>query len=333
MTIRFLSNGRRRRACLTLCVCVVFLFLVCCNTYEPLTVSGMMEHTNLLVERKPSKVFINPKVKCRDNSTKNTVIMVLNKASSSLRRETIRQTWGHLEMQRKYNFSIYFVIGNEEGAGLKTTDRDNEDILHVDVDEDYFNITEKVIEALNWATHSCFESSYFFKIDDDVYFDLEFLREIQNDRNFVSDDVIRGDCLPETGPFRWTSKFRVSYDDYPFQVYPPYCGGPGYVMTMRTAHKLYREMVNTAVFKFEDVYVGIAAYKQGITVENVEYFIYAMDRFPQYFFIKCARIVHNLTPELITKFWNDRNKRSKVECSNWGKGVSIIQTLFGVFSS
>lgn len=315
------------------CPVAVFLVMFCCNSYEPLTVPGIMDHTLLLTERKPSTVLLNPKVKCKDKSTSDTVIIVLNQASSSSRRDAIRQTWGHPEMQRKYNFSIYFIIGNEQNVDLTERDKDYEDILHVDIDEDYFNITEKVIEALNWATHSCYRSSYFFKIDDDVFFDLEFLRKIQTDRSYVPDDVIRGDCIQETSPYRWTSKFKVSHEEYPFQSFPPYCGGPGYVMTLRTANKLYHEMVNTKVFKFEDVYVGIAAFKQGIDVHKVDYFIYAMDRTPRKFYIKCARIVHNLTPELISKFWNERDRGMDVECSRWGKSKYMIKTLFGLLPS
>ncbi|XP_060079487.1 beta-1,3-galactosyltransferase 5-like [Ylistrum balloti] len=319
--------GRNARICL-LCLMIIGIFSLCFPLYKPLTISGVVEYTHLNDKRQPKQVFIRPKLKCKENSMKNTVVMVLNKASSLLRREAIRETWGHPAIQAKYNFSLYFVIGNERNSDLTETDVRYGDILHVDVNENYFNITEKVIEAMNWATHACPESSFFFKIDDDVYFNVEFLREIQNDEKYVPDNVILGDCLPETKPYRMTSKFRVSYDQYPFQFYPPYCGGPGYVMTLNTARNIYSEMLNTKTFEFEDVYVGIAAYKLGITVKNVEYFIYAMDNYIHDFYINCAMITHNLTPEYIRKLWKDRHRRNNVECSLLGKWKTLVMSSF-----
>ncbi|OWF36794.1 Beta-1,3-galactosyltransferase brn [Mizuhopecten yessoensis] len=245
-----------------------------------------MKFTNLQEERKPIQVVIHPNWKCKELSRKNTVIMVLSKASNRLQRETIRRTWGHPKMQSSYNFSLYFVIGKEQNDDFDEIKTENEDVLQIDIKENYFNISEKVIEALNWVPQSCSESRYFLKIDDDVYFNLNFLKKINKDEQYLPDDVILGDCLPETKPYRLTTKFTVSFEEYPFVRYPPYCGGPGYVMTLPTARKLHREMTHTKTFKFEDVYVGIVAYKIGISIKNVDHFVYAMDKYVHSFFYR-----------------------------------------------
>ncbi|XP_021340075.1 beta-1,3-galactosyltransferase brn-like [Mizuhopecten yessoensis] len=332
--IRCTSRGKRIRIFLFGFVVIVILSYVCFDSYEPLTVSGISQNTQLNEERKEKQVFMHPKLKCMEHATKNTVIMVLNKPSNSLQRKTVRQTWGHPQMQIKYNFSLYFVLGNEKNVEYHELHMENEDVLRVDVNENYFNITEKVIEAFNWATHSCYESRYFLKIDDDVYFHLKFLQEIQKVENYLPDDIILGDCLPETAPFRLTTKFSVSFEEYPFAKYPPYCGGPGYVMTLPTARKLYREMTHTKTFMFEDVYVGIVAYKLGISIKPVDHFVYAMDGYLHYLNIQCAVIIHNLTPELITKIWNERNTTSigKHDCSQSGKLIYILQNIFGLYN-
>ncbi|XP_069114668.1 UDP-GalNAc:beta-1,3-N-acetylgalactosaminyltransferase 1-like [Argopecten irradians] len=298
-----------RNAVLILCI-IIFLLYGWPVFFKPLTRQELSRFTQQPKERIPKQVFIYPHVKCMESLTKQSVIVVLSQASNVERRNAIRQTWGQEEMQRKYNFSLYFIVGVEKNVDTKKLHDENVDIIQVDVKEHYYGITAKVIEAFNWVTHHCFESSYFFKVDDDVYFDLRFFKEIGRYDEHLKFKNILGFCyLSGTRPFRLISKFRVSYEDYPFRMYPPYCGGPGYLMTIDTARKIYQEMRYSKQYLLEDVYVGMLAYKQGFSVKHIDNFVYAMNMGLHDIFIECARITHNLTPELIIKLWNDQNRK------------------------
>ncbi|XP_033751394.1 beta-1,3-galactosyltransferase 5-like [Pecten maximus] len=267
-----------------------------------------------------SKPFLfQPTLNCIHQSPKSIVITVISKASNSLQRETIRQTWGSRHMQKKYNFSLYFLLGTEKKVILDNEINLKGDIIQADIAESYFHLTEKTVEAFKWMTLFCHKADYFFKTDDDVFFDLEFLKEIQADGNYLPDDVILGHCVFNVGPSRGnTTKHDVSYEEYPFQEYPPYCGGPGYMMTLKTARKVYRKMLTTQVFKFEDVYLGIVISKLGLRVKDVKYFVHLMNKENrnQSFFVRCSRVIHNLTPDFVQLLWDEIGsmKRFRDDC-------------------
>ncbi|OWF49119.1 Beta-1,3-galactosyltransferase 5 [Mizuhopecten yessoensis] len=165
-------------------------------------------------------------------------------------------------MQSKYNFCLFFLIGKENNVDVNNESSANGDILQVNVTENYYSLTYKVMEGFNWVTHFCYEARFFFKTDDDVYFDLEFLKEIEKDKTFLSDDVLLGSCKRGPPVSRDTRKYYTTYDEYPFEFYPPYCGSPGYFMTLNTARKIYGEMLYTKAFKLEDAYLGMVIFRK-----------------------------------------------------------------------
>ncbi|OWF43053.1 Beta-1,3-galactosyltransferase 5 [Mizuhopecten yessoensis] len=118
-----------------------------------------------------SKPFlIQPNLNCNQLSNAGTVIIVISKASNSLQRLTIRRTWGQLEMQKKYSFRLFFLLGTEENINLDNEINLNGDIVQTDITESYYHLTEKTVNAFKWMTFFCHNASF------------EFLREIVNDR-------------------------------------------------------------------------------------------------------------------------------------------------------
>ncbi|XP_033760372.1 beta-1,3-galactosyltransferase 5-like [Pecten maximus] len=325
-----LSNKLRRRRYTSLILGIAMTFMLYASLvqeeegHEKLSVSDIFRFTNQ--EMRPSKgIIIHPKKTCEKACKNNIVITVVSKTSNTDRRQTIRQTWGHTEMQRKYNFCLFFVVGTEENVDIsKEANSENGDIVQVNVSENYYRLTEKVIETFNWIINFCQEPRYFFKMDDDVYFDLEFLNEFYQDEYYLPDDILLGSCKQSTAVSRVRSKYHTSFEEYPFESFPPYCGGPGYMMTMNTARKIYHEMLVTKTFKLEDAYLGLAIYKLDIPVKNVDNFIYALDEndgYMQNFNIHCSRISHGLTYKNIQHLWEKRNRRENIsgDCLFWGK--------------
>ncbi|XP_021373667.1 UDP-GalNAc:beta-1,3-N-acetylgalactosaminyltransferase 1-like [Mizuhopecten yessoensis] len=284
------------------------------QTAETLTRPGLRSFMQQ-GERIGIPFLIQPKLKCNQESERSTVITVLSKTSNLPQREVIRQTWGCSKMQIKYNFRLFFVIGTvTDVSSLNNEVFLYGDIIQVDIPESYYNIVEKTIATFQWVTELCFEPRFFFKMDDDVYFDLEFLKIIQNNDTYLSDDVIHGTCVYGVPPYRYLDaegdKFKVSIGEYPFNTYPPYCGGPGYFMTSHTANKMYLMMKTTRSFKFEDVYVGMVACLLQISVETIDNFVYEkknITRLLQKVKVNGFRVVHGLTLDDVQYLWDSRH--------------------------
>ncbi|XP_021356270.1 UDP-GalNAc:beta-1,3-N-acetylgalactosaminyltransferase 1-like [Mizuhopecten yessoensis] len=322
-----LRSKRVRRAfltCLLVSVVVVVLNRTILHDSDTLSVSDVSRLTELPEKQISKGILIHPKIKCSERCLQKTAILVISKASNTVQQETVRQTWGHPRMQSKYNFCLFFLLGKENNVDVNKISSANGDILQVNVTENYYSLTNKVMEGFNWVTHFCYEARFFFKTDDDVFFDLEFLKEIEKDNTYLSDDVLLGTCKRRTPVSRVVSKYHATYDEYPFEFYPPYCGGPGYFMTLNTARKIYGGMLYTKTFKLEDAYLGMVINRLGIPVKHVDNFIYALDNidgYMQYFKIRCSRITHGLSASNIQQLWNQRSSIGidNNDCSSWGK--------------
>ncbi|XP_069102864.1 beta-1,3-galactosyltransferase 5-like isoform X1 [Argopecten irradians] len=270
-----------------------------------------LKHTNAFL--------IQPKLNCNQQYPTNIVVTVISKAANFIERETIRRTWGSVDMQNRYNFSLYFILGTEENVNNDMEGFLNGDIVQADIKESFYHLTEKTIAAFKWVTLFCHKAKFFFKTDDDVFFDLEFLKEIQNNEISLNDDVVIGDCVFNGLPEReGRPKYELSSFDYPFRNFPPYCGGPGYMLTVITAQKLYNKMLVTRSIKFEDVYVGIVAYRLGLSLKHVKYFVHYMEeeKEKQLFYVTCSRVTHRLEPDHIQRLWDNLGtvRRNREDC-------------------
>lgn len=299
------------------------------EAFSKVSVSDILNYTRQ-EKRLPNGILIHPKRQCSTRCSQKTVITVISRTSHKDRRKVIRQTWGHLNMQRKYNFCLYFVVGTEDNIDIRDETNDGlGDIVQVNVSENYFRLTDKVFETFNWITNFCREPRLFFKIDDDVYFDLDFLYELQ-DESYPPDNILIGNCKQSTPVTREVSKYFTTFEEYPFDTYPPYCGGPGYLMTVNTAHKVFEEMLYTKKFKLEDAYIGLVLYRLGLNVRNIDNFIYALDKldgYMQFFWIRCHRITHGLTSSNIQQLWERKSKDVPHNCLFWSRILYKLQYL------
>ncbi|XP_033753677.1 UDP-GalNAc:beta-1,3-N-acetylgalactosaminyltransferase 1-like [Pecten maximus] len=320
------------RFVLFICVVMVtWFFLFHGVREEKLTLTGLLDFTHQNEIIRPKPFIAVPHRKRNEYSVRSIVVMVLSKASNILQREVIRKTWGNPRSQMEYNFSVYFLLGREDSVNVKD---DNGDIVQVDVIENYLNLTDKTVAAFNWVVQFCHRASYFFKVDDDVFLELDIFNEIQNNADYLPDDVILGSCSQMSLPCRKSGKWQVSYEEYPFVRYPPFCNGPGYVMTYKTTRRIHEEMKKTRIFKFEDVYVGMVAYRLGLSVKNMKKFVYnsnvyIYDWLLSDLFSRCHTITHYATPDIVQKLWEQRETigRNKTDCSPWGIAFFLLSYI------
>lgn len=90
-------------------------------------------------------------------------------------------------------------------------------------------------------------------------------------------------CSVEPLPMRSkSSKFYISREEYPFDVYPQYVQGPAYLLTRSAVHDLYEKSLEGNFLKFKDVYVtGIVAESANIYrkyIDQVLRIFYSYDK-------------------------------------------------------
>ncbi|NXT50036.1 B3GT2 galactosyltransferase, partial [Pluvianellus socialis] len=85
-------------------------------------------------------------------------------------------------------------------------------------------------------------------------------------------------------------KWYVPPQVYPNATYPPYCGGPGYVLSGDLAGKIYGVAQTLPVINMEDSFVGICLHVLGVGVTRSPWGTFNMHRI-QYEKCRFSRLV------------------------------------------
>lgn len=150
---------------------------------------------------------------------------VLSSPSKPKARQAIRDTWGVL-------MKPIFMLGHSYQANdrLKIEREAEEfgDITLEDFNDTYDNLTLKTGFAMKHYIRHNQNSSYFFKIDDDVLLNVENLLEMLKT---VRRDVLIGQRSQKSRPVKDTkSKWFMPDCIYEDEFYPDYLQGAGYII-------------------------------------------------------------------------------------------------------
>ncbi|CAL8126374.1 unnamed protein product [Orchesella dallaii] len=203
-------------------------------------------------------------------------------------RQAIRKTWGSLQRLGQFHIRLVFLLGHESTVDdnhksdeiVATTDDESDkgssiflkiqqesekhgDIVTGSFHDSYRNLTYKHLMGYLWVLNHCSHAKYVLKADDDAFIDIFQLFEFLL-RTFGLDPEAALICnvFPEgTKPVRQTDiqgkKWAVTYDEYPYESYPKYCGGLAYLATPNVIQEIYRmshKMKNKYLW-IDDVYV------------------------------------------------------------------------------
>ncbi|KAJ6669400.1 hypothetical protein lerEdw1_008209 [Lerista edwardsae] len=258
-------------------------------------------------------------LKCDNNTF--LVILVASRPTDVKARQAIRLTWGSKKSWWGNQVLTLFLLGHGEergGIGLSVEDESflYGDVIRQDFLDTYYNLTLKTIMAFRWVTEFCPNARYVMKTDSDVFINtgnlVKFLLNSNTSENFMTGYVFTNNYSD-----RWfLSKVYISYRDYPFKIYPPYCSGLGYVLDTRLAHRIYETMSHIKPIKFEDIYVGLCLYvlDVGISVpEDAElFFLYRIN------FDSCKYrhliAVHGISSYEMIVFWQKMTKDTSRPC-------------------
>lgn len=236
------------------------------NSYEWLK---YLPQNNLIGEKYKELALNAGSLSCPKNGENlELLIFVHSSPQNRDRRMIIRQTWGYYKILTKVK--IYFFIGMSEDLStekqLEAESESHEDLIRIDILENYQNLTYKTVAMLEWVIRQCGKVNFLMKVDDDVFCHvpniLKFLKLHQFDER-----IIYGYRLPRNKPVRDPDNIKsfVTTTEYSGDVYPPYLIGGHYFMTSDIITDLYFTALNTPFFKFEDLFLnGFVAMQLGI---------------------------------------------------------------------
>ncbi|XP_009477872.1 UDP-GalNAc:beta-1,3-N-acetylgalactosaminyltransferase 1 [Pelecanus crispus] len=306
--------------CLVVCVITMWCVISSSNTVS--------EHTNPMyfydyepIYKQPYLFTLRERLKCKDINP-FLVILVSSHPKDVKSRQAIRMTWGSQNFWWGHRILTLFLLGQDtqrEDNAAKLSVEDESilygDIIRQDFMDTYDNLTLKTIMAFRWATEFCSNARFLMKTDSDVFINtanlLKFLLKLNS-----SENVFTGYPLIDNFVYRGSyQKTYISYDEYPFKFYPPYCSGMGYILDGKLALRIYDLMSHVKPIKFEDVYVGIclSLLKVNISIpEEKQFFLYKIN----FDICKYKHLIaiHGLTSSEIIRFWQDLSSNSSVTC-------------------
>lgn len=216
---------------------------------------------------------LNAETQCKsDGADEDVYVLFIIKSTIDhfQRREMIRKTWAMENIVPGYVTKRVFLLGVSRNRADKTLQhrvgiesQQHEDIVQQYFIDSYYNNTLKLQMGFKWAISFCHSAKFLAFLDDDYYVSPHNLVKLL-DKVPVSQmrDTIIGYIWKSSMPFRIKSnKWYVSLAEYPYRYWPPYPTAGSFFLPMDTAERLYIAMQYTKMLRFDDVFVGIAAYK------------------------------------------------------------------------
>ena len=140
------------------------------------------------------------------------------------------------------------------------------DILQTAAAEHYNHLSLKTLALLQFAGRHCRRAAFVIKTDDDVLVTARRLAaEVAARAGEARRPSIHGhlcvECLPSRGRLSW----RSSHREWPWDRYPTFVTGPGYLVSAGAVEPLVRRALDTPYHHLEDVFLtGIVAEAAGV---------------------------------------------------------------------
>ncbi|GMS96484.1 hypothetical protein PENTCL1PPCAC_18659, partial [Pristionchus entomophagus] len=209
------------------------------------------------------------------------LVIVLSAPKKTMIRNAIRQQWASEKTSRAIQngaAKVFFLMGNgdSENEELAEEAKRHNDIISVDLEDNYMNLVYKVsylslslyyfehefqvAVILHIATNMC-ASSFVLKIDEDVVFNIDRFFDGVDRIFYPKHSSIYCNVWYKMKPKRnENNKWYISHDQFAGPVYPPFCSGSSYAMTTKAAKEILKAKPNFPIIHVEDVLMtGIIA--------------------------------------------------------------------------
>ncbi|XP_071489721.1 beta-1,3-galactosyltransferase 5-like [Diadema antillarum] len=185
------------------------------------------------------------------------------------RRQLIRRTYGRNSswpFDKRGETKTLFVLGITDICRQVVIDDKAYrygDIVQENFIDSYHNLTRKTVAAFKWASRFCRHVNFLMKLDDDVMLHQQRLLRMLQDQlalNFSAGEVMINTTVVRNVS-RSEGKWYLPEEYYPNETYPPYLLGACYVISSDLVEAVYNTAVQTPLFPWEDVFIGICLQK------------------------------------------------------------------------
>lgn len=209
--------------------------------------------------------ILNQPSLCKDRNP-FLVLMVPVAPVEAEAREAVRKTWG----APSQDTLTLFYVGLPEGRQvmgiqnkLEEESRTHADIIQMNFQDSYQNLTIKTMMMMNWLATNCPNASYAMKVDADIFVNVFYL--IRRLRDSPRQGFITGSVINDGIPRRdGNSKWHLSEELYPEDSFPWYVSGAGYVFSVDLAARISWASRFVRMIPLEDVYIGLCLRVLGI---------------------------------------------------------------------
>lgn len=253
-----------------------------------------------------------------ETSLKLTIV-VKSSAPHFRKRMAIRETWG-FEDQLWPDVSIRTVfnvgLSNSSffGDQIDTESEIFQDILQSDFMDKYYNNTLKTVMGIKWAVSACKNTDFFFFVDDDAFVSVENLVKLIKDQNYTKESILyTGYILSSSKPFRDPeNKWYVSDEEFPGTDYPPFASGVAVLYSWSGLQRIQEGIYNSNHFRFDDVFIGIAAKQSDVKpIHNENFRIYDKLNLENFMNRKNTIVSHGFQDiDEMVNMWNIFNEES-----------------------
>ncbi|XP_062454318.1 beta-1,3-galactosyltransferase 2-like [Rhea pennata] len=259
----------------------------------------------------PYRFLLNEPHKCREQAP-FLVLLVVSEPQDTAGRHAVRRTWGNesaaggVPALRLFLTGVHPVFGGPLQRLLEEESALHHDVLQQDFLDTYNNLTLKTLMGLEWVSKHCPGARYVLKADTDIFLNPAFLvRELLQPQLPPKRDFMTGHIYRNTGPLRSRAfKWYVPPEVYPNKTYPPYCGGPAYVLSGDLARKVYAVAQTLPLINMEDSFMGLCLHALGVGVTSSPWGLFNMNRLD---YDKCrfSRLVmvHHYSPAELLRLW------------------------------
>ncbi|XP_072244773.1 N-acetyllactosaminide beta-1,3-N-acetylglucosaminyltransferase 3-like [Leuresthes tenuis] len=263
--------------------------------------------------------------KCGGPDKSGEVFLLLAIKSSPMnyeRREVLRKTWAKERLSNGVWIRRIFISGTS-GDGfqkerlnklLALEQREFGDILQWDFSDTFYNLTLKQILFLEWMERNCPKVHFLLNGDDDVFANTDnmvlYLQSLVD--NDGSKHLFIGHLIQNVGPIRSSgSKYFVPVQVQESNMYPPYCGGGGFLLSGYTAMVIYDMSKSIPILPIDDVYMGMCLAKaglgpashMGVKTAGLHLTSVTSDEYNPCFF-KDVLLVHRFVPAQMYLMWH-----------------------------
>ncbi|XP_054482387.1 N-acetyllactosaminide beta-1,3-N-acetylglucosaminyltransferase 3-like [Anoplopoma fimbria] len=211
------------------------------------------------------------------NGSADVFLLLIIKSSPENydRREILRKTWAGEKLHNGVWIRRLFIVGSRNAGfdkvrldkGLELEQREYNDILQWDFNDTFYNLTVKQILFLEWKERHCPHARFLLNGDDDVFAStnnmVDYLQSLKD--NTGNKHLFAGDLIENVGPIRKPdNKYFIPVELQQSDLYPPYCGGGGFLLSSYTASVIYNMSHSITLFPIDDVYFGLCMAEAGI---------------------------------------------------------------------